>query len=490
MRRHIRLKIITEPLEDRQLLLTIEVDEERAQQAMQQATRQIAREVNVPGFRKGKAPYGVIVQRYGEDAIHREAADILAKKVYSEALEQEEIEPYAPGVLDEVLLHPITFRLTIPLRPTVGLGDYRDYRLKPSIVGVHKEEVQQALEEIRQQNAILDPVDRPAALDDVVVIDLVGQTTDGVTLLRRDGIRVLLDAESTDPAPGFAEAVVEMKTGEERTFTLALPDDFPQEGLQGQEAEFTVRLIEVYKRTLPGLDDDLARTIGNFDSFEKLQEHVREQLRRAAQEKADGEYVEQVLKTIIEQARIEYPPVMFEEALDEAVGDVERALKRETRLSLEDYLRIQGKTMEELREDLNPRAAASLKRALVLGEVVRLEGLEVDEEEISAHIKKVSAPWGARASEVQASLDSNEGQRTVRSRLLADKAVQRLIAIAKGEVSEPISAEEQRSGGDKETRRQGEGETGSGEAEEQGAGERESRSDEEGSAYDVDSNGD
>jgi len=305
------------------------------------------------------------------------------------------------------------------------------------------------------------------------VIDLVGQTTDGVTLLKRDGIRVLLDAESTDPAPGFAEAVVGMKTGEERTFTLALPDDFPQEGLQGQEAEFTVRLIEVYKRTLPGLDDDLARTIGNFDSFEKLQEHVREQLRRAAQEKADGEYVEQVLKTIIEQARIEYPPVMFEEALDEAVGDVERALKREARLSLEDYLRIQGKTMEELREDLNPRAAASLRRALVLGEVVRLEGLEVDEEEISAHIKKVSAPWGARANEVQASLDSNEGQRTVRSRLLADKAVQRLIAIAKGEVSEPISAEEQRSGGDKETRRQGEGETGSGEAEEQGAGEQE-----------------
>ena len=465
------MKITTEPLENRQLILTIEVDEERAQQAMRRAARQIARQVNIPGFRKGKAPYDVIVQRHGEDTVRKEAADMLAQEAYSEALEQEEIEPYAPGVLDEVVLRPITFRLTIPLRPTVDLSDYRNYRLKPTKVKVSKKEVQQALEAIREQNAVLEPVDRPAALNDMVVMDLAGQTADGVVFLRGNDTRILLDAESTEPAPGFAEAIVGMEADEERTFTLTLPGDFPREELQGQEAEFTAKLAEVYERILPELDDDLARTVGNIDSFKELQEHVRGQLRQAAQEKAGGEYVGQVLEAIIEQTQVEYPPVMLEEELNAAVEDFKQQVSHQARLSLEDYLRIQGKTMEELREELRPQATARLKRALVLGEVVRLEGLEVDEEEIGAHIEQISASWGARADEMRTSLDSGEGRRTVRNRLLVDGAVQRLVAIAKGE------AEEQGSGGEEETRGQGEGETGSGgEEETRGQGERETGS--------------
>jgi len=440
------LKITTEPLEDRQLALTIEVDEEQAQQAMRRAARRFAKQVSIPGFRKGKAPYSLIVQRHGEDAIRKEAADLLAQEAYREALEQEGIKPYAPGVLSEVALHPITFRLIIPLRPTVDLGDYRNYRLKPPKVKVSKKELQQALEAIREQNAILEPVDRPAALDDVVVINLVGQTAEGVAFLREDGVRILLDAESTDPVPGFAEAIVGMEADEERTFTLTLPDDFPREELQGQEAEFTVRLTEVYERILPELDDDLARTVGNFDSFEELREHVSEQLRQAAQEKVDKEYAEQVVEAIIEQARVEYPPVMLEETLDEAVKDVERAVRREARLSLEDHLRIHGKSMEGLREELRSQAANRLKRALTLGEVVRLEGLEVDEGEISARIEEASAPWGARADEMRASLDSDEGRRAVRNRLLADRAVQRLVAIAKGEAPKAVAGEEEEEG--------------------------------------------
>ncbi len=465
------MKITTESLENRQVILTIEVDEERTQQAMRRAARQIAKQVNIPGFRKGKAPYGVIVQRHGEDTVRQEAADMLTQEVYLEALEQEDIEPYAPGALDEVVLHPITFRLTIPLRPTVDLGDYRNYRLKPPKVKVSKKEVQQALEAIREQNAVLEPVDRPAALNDMVVMDLAGQTADGVVFLKGSDARILLDAESTEPAPGFAEAIVGMEADEERTFTLTLPDDFPREELQGQEAEFTAKLAEVYERILPELDDDLARTVGNIDSFKELQEHVRGQLRQAAQEKAGEEYAGQVLEAIIEQTQVEYPPMMLEEELDAVVEDFKQQVRHQARLSLEDYLRTQGKAMEELREELRPQATARLKRALVMGEVVRLEGLEVDEEEIGAHIEQVSASWGARADEVRTSLDSGEGRRTVRSRLLVNEAVQRLVAIAKGE------AEEQGSGGEEETRGQGEGEAGSeGEQETRGPGEGEAGS--------------
>jgi trigger factor len=457
------LKVTTEPLENRQLLLTIEVDEERVEQAMQQMAHRIAKQVNFPGFRKGKAPYSLIVQRYGEDTIRKEAAEALAGVVYREATEQEEIEPYAPAALDEVVLHPITFKFTVPLRPTVELGDYSNYRLKPRKVRVYKKEVQQTLEGIREQNMILEPVERPAALNDRVVIDLLGQTSEGVEFLRKDSARMLLDAESADPTPGFAEAILGMKANDERTFTLTLPDDFPREELRGQEAEFTVKMTEVYESILPELDDDLARTVGNFDSLKELEKHIKEQLRQAAQQKADEEYMEQVVGDILEQAQVEYPPLMLEKELDEAVKEFERAVQREARLPLEDYLRFQNQTVEELREELRPRAAARLKRALVLGEVVRLEGLDVDEEEINARIEDVSAPWGARADEVRSSLSSDEGRQAVHSRLLADKAVRRLVAIAQKEAPEAVSAEEQ---GNEEGK-----ETGSKEAEGQEAGE-------------------
>jgi len=463
------LKITTESLEDRQLLLTIEVDEERAQQAMRRIVRRIAKQVNIPGFRRGKAPYDLIVQRYGEDAIRKDAAEMLAEEVYREALEQEEVESYAPGVLEEIALRPTTFKFTVPLRPTVDLGDYSDYRLKPQKVRVYKKQVQQALEEIREQNAILELVDRPAALSDGVTIGLVGQAAEGVEFLKGDDIRMLLEAESTDPAPGFAEAIVGMEAGEERTFTLPLPDDFPREELRGQEAEFTVKLAEVYESTLPEPDDDLARTIGNFDSLKELKEHIKGQLRQAAQRKADDEYAKQVLETILEQAQVVYPPVMLAKELDAAVKEVEQAVKREAHLSLEDYLRIQNKSMEELRGELQPAAAAHLKRALVMGEVVRLEKLEVDEEEVSAQIEQASASWGVRANEVRASLNSNEGQQAVRNRLLTDKAVRRLVTIARGEATEPVSAEEQGDEGAGETEGQSEAGAGSEEAGNKGA---------------------
>jgi trigger factor len=439
------LKITTESLENHQIGLTIEVDEERTQQAMRRVARRIAKQTNIPGYRKGKAPYDVVVRRFGEDTIRGEAADVLTQEIYREAVEQEEIDLHAAGVLDDVTLNPITFRFTIPLRPTVSLGDYRDYRLDPPQVEVSQEDVQQTLETIREQHALLESVDRPAALSDVVTIDLAGQTVDDVVFIKEDGVRIVLDAARTDPAPGFAEAVVGMKADEERTFTLTLSDGFHRKELRGQEAEFTVKLTEIHERILPALDDDLARTVGNFDSFEELEERVRGQLQQTARGKADEEYVAQVMESTLEQAQVEYPPAMLKESLDETVEGFKRALKQESRLSLEDYLRIQGTTMDQVREDLKPQAAARLKRALVLGEIVHLEGVEADEQEGSAHSETVSAAWGDRAAAARASLDSDEPRRAMRSRLLGDKAVQRLVAIAKGEVEE--------------TGRQGDGET-------------------------------
>jgi trigger factor len=451
------LKITTEPLENRQLSLTIEVGEEQTQQAMRRAARQIAKQVNIPGFRKGKAPYELIIQRYGEDTIRREATEMLVEDVYDEALDQEDIEPFAPAMLEDIQLHPITFKFTISLHPTVDLGNYRGYRLKSAKVKIDKKQVRQALEEVRRDNAMLELVERPFTLGDGVVIGLVGRTAEGEEFLNAEDVHLILEAEDDGPVPGFVAAIEGMEASEERTFTLTLPDDFPQEELQGQEAEFTVKMVEVYDTILPKLDDDLARTVGSFDSIKELEKHVKEQLRQAEQQRVDEEYAEQVLEAVVERAQVEYPPVMLERELDDVVGEFERIVKREAKLSLEDYLRLQDRTMEGLRDEFEPHAAARLKRALVLGEVTELEKLDVDEEEIGATIDAVSAPWGVRAEEVRTSLSSAAGRRAVSSRVLANKAVQRLVAIARGEAPE-IGADEAEVGEKHETEETEEGE--------------------------------
>jgi trigger factor len=436
------LNITTETLESRQLRLIIEMDEEETQRAMQRAARRISKQVNIPGFRKGKAPYSLILQRFGEDTVRKEAAEALIEEAYDGALKKEEIEPYAPASLDELELDPIAFTFTVPLSPTVDLGDYRDYRLKHKQPRVSKKQVQEALEDIRMQNAILELVERPSAMGDGAVVRIVAKAGEE-ELIKGEQIHVMLETDSSYPAPGFSEAIVGMAAGDERTFTLALPDGFPREDLRGQEAEFSVKMMEVYDQTIPDLDDDLARTVSSYDSLKELEKQIKEQLRQAVQQKADQEYADQVIEGILKGAQIEYPPVLLEREKENTIREFEQMVRRDAKLSLDDYLRLQGKTVEVLREELEPSAEMRLKRALLLGEVAQLEEIDVDEEELHAQIETVSAHWGVRSEDVRKSLSSDSGRQALRSRLQADKAIQRLVAIARGEAeAEETGSEE------------------------------------------------
>ena len=437
------MKITTEPTGERQLTLTIEVDEERVRRAQRQTAREISREVDIPGFRKGKAPYNVVVQRLGPEVVQQELVNHLAEDLYREALEQEGITPYAPGTLENVEFEPLALEFVVPLMPEVDLGDYRSYRREFSQPEVPEEEVEKALEGIREQNAVLNPLERASAEGDLLEAHLVGQTSDGTVFLDEEEARVLLKPEAGDPIPGLVDALVGLEAGEEQTFTLTLPEDFEIEELRGDEAEFTVTVGKVYERILPDLDDDLARTVGKYDSFAELEEDVRERLRERQRAEAESEYAEQVLEDVIDQAEVSYPPVTLEEALDDAIENYEAQVERREHMMLKDYLRIQGKTMDDLREELRPDVEASLKRSLVLGEIVDQGDIEISEEELDIQIAESAEQYGDQSEAVRAALSRPEAQRDFRNRMLANKAVQRLVAIAKGAAPELGEGEEE-----------------------------------------------
>ncbi len=220
----------------RQLTLTIEVDEDRVRKAMQKKARELSREVQLPGFRPGKAPYDVLVRRIGEETLRAEAVEDLVQPVFEEALEQEGIDLYARPSLDNIELNPVSFKFTVPLSPTIVLGDYRTLRQDVEDVQVTDEALDEALEYVRMRHQVIEPVERAAEIGDVVTISGHGKftapkpaaegeeaATEGEMLFEEESLDILLDDKTLFPDTPFVENVVGMSVGDQKEFTFVFP---------------------------------------------------------------------------------------------------------------------------------------------------------------------------------------------------------------------------------------------------------------------------
>jgi trigger factor len=443
-RKDIVLKIDTQPNDDCTLTLTVEVSEERLKPALEAAARQLSKRYPLPGFRPGKAPLPNVLRQFGEQAVYETALDSLGQKVYEEALDQAKIEAYGPGALDDMQLKPMVLKFTVPLKPEVEMGDYRALRLPYTAPAVSEEEINRVMESLRERQAVLEPVEREAALGDVTTLDVSGFLNEGLNpsdfLLADKDVSLQLDEKADWPMPGFAAQAVGLKAGETRKFDLAFPDDYANDSLKGQVAHFEVSCKEVKSRSLPEWNDDLAKEIGEFQTLDELKARVRDDLQKQAERSAEREYADAALDKLLEQTTIKYPPVVLEQEIDDLMDDLDDRL-REQRLTLDDYLKIENKTREQVREEFRPRAEERLKRALVLGRIVEHEKLDVSSDEVSGEIGRLSAAWGERSSEVRKALSTDNSRRSLTVDLLTNKAVQRLIAIARGDTLEAPASE-------------------------------------------------
>ncbi len=442
------MKVETQDLEDRQVQLTVEVPEDRVQAAMRKAARRLSKNTRIPGFRPGKAPYEVVVRVLGQETVFEEALDDLGPEVYWNALEQTQLEPYAPGTLDEVISEkPLVLRYIVPLAPEVDLGDYRSLRVPWEEPEVSDEALEEVLENLRQGQALIEPADRPAQRSDVVVVDVEGELLEpeedeNPLLVRQEGIPLLLEEDTDWPVPGITDRLKGIAVGEERTFEYTFPEDYPSEDLRGRRARFKVVCHEIKSRLVPEWSDDLARAIGDYEDLLDLRLKVRQELQETARRQAEEAYAEKVLEALVDQAAVRYPPVLLEEEIHELLHDLDQHL-RARNLTLEDYLRIEGKTASELREELRPQAERRLARALVLGRLVEVEDLEVSDEEVEAEIERMVGPLGPQGEELRRFFQQPTARKRIALDLLTKKAVDRLVAIARGEVEEAPSAEAQ-----------------------------------------------
>lgn len=432
-----------ELLDSHEALLEVVFEDDAVEEAKRQAAREISREINIPGFRRGRAPYTKVVQHVGEATVMQEAAEHLLEANYSDILEQADVSPQGPGEFVDMQTDPLRFQIRVPLEPSVELGDYQSIRESWEAPTVSDEEIEQVLEQLREENAILEPVDRAAEMGDQVKVDVHARVEDEVIVDEHE-IDVVLDEDRPFLSPEFVEALVGMSAGEEKSVTLTLPDTVEQPSLQGAEADFDLEVTQVFDRSLPDLDDALASTVGSFESMDELRQDINDRILSSKQEQAETTYRASLVDQLVEQAEIEYPPQMVEETLDNIVEETRQQIQRRQQMSLEDALRLEGRTLEQFREQMLPQAERRLKQSLVLAELARQESIGVSDDEVVQSYNDLFARMGIPQTAAGPSLDiDSDLGRSLRSQVMGQKVMERLASIGRGEVVEANAEDEE-----------------------------------------------
>ncbi len=435
------MNIETKNLGNCEVQLTIEVPEDRVQTAMRSAAQRLGKQTKISGFRPGKAPYKIIVQHLGEETIFEESLETLAQEVYREAIDEVDLKPFDIATLDEQTSRdPLIMRFTVPLAPKVDLGDYRELRLPYDHPEIKDESLEEFLEELRSSQAIIELVDRAVEKSDVAILDINGRLIDKPeekepVLIDEKGIPVLVADSTKWPVPDMMQHLIGLEADQETSFDYTFPDDYSNEDMRGRKASFTIKCLEVKSHSLPEWSDDLARDLGDFEDLADLREKARQDLQARAEESAKAEYAIKVVDKAVEGSTIEYPHVLLDEEINDMLRDLDQRLKMQ-KLSLSDYLKIEQKSQEDLKSEIEPRAREQLKRSLMLGEVVKAEELQVSEDEVDAEVESTLSRFPEQTEKIQQLFNHPIQRRRIANDKLTEKTIQRLILIARGELKE------------------------------------------------------
>jgi len=420
------MKVTAEKMEHRQVALIIEVEHNELEKSREEAYHRLVGKVSIPGFRKGKAPRAVLEQHVGKESLLEEALEQLMPQLYQEAVKSQGLEPIAKPQIEITQTEPVVFQAIVPLKPTVELGDYHDIKVKPEPVEIGNDGIETAMEQIRQKQAVLSPVDRPVQFGDSVTIDIEA-SVDGKTLLDHKGIVYDVDQNSAVPLLGFAENLIGVEKNREKIFTLHVPDDYGIKEFSGKECLCKVAVSEIKEKELPDLSDELAQTIG-YDNLTSLHEKVAADLRAKAEQRSHLELRQKVLDAIIERSSVDYPLILEEREIAYILEDEARRLGY---TKIEDYLHRANRTVEELKQQLCPVARKRVINTLIIDKVAEQEEIEINSSEVDNKIEEMTRSIEDK-EKVQQIFALPRIRESIKQSLRTEKTVDRLVQIATG----------------------------------------------------------
>jgi trigger factor len=432
------MKTKVKQLPESRVRVEAQVPAEEVEQRLQRAARALARDMRIPGFRKGKVPPQVIVRRIGREAVLDEAVRGAIGDWYADAIDAAGIVPVGEPQLDLGELppegEPLAFSIEIGVRPTAKLGEYKGLEVGRREAQVEDERVEHELEHVRDRLAKLEPVTRKAKQGDFVVIDYRG-TLEGEPFEGGEGRDQTVELGGGRLIPGFEDGLVGAEAGEGRTVDVTFPDDYGAEQLAGKPAQFAIDVKEVREKQLPALDDDLASDAAGFDTLDELRDDIRKHLAEADERAIENEFREAVLDAAVAQATVAVPDALVQARAEELWDQTLRSLQRRG-LSKEAYLQISGKSEAEILDEAKPDAEQALRREAVLAAVVEAEGIEPGDEELAEALEHTAQHEGVSSQELLARVKKAGNVEALRDDVATRMALDLLVEAAK-----PISPE-------------------------------------------------
>jgi trigger factor len=422
---------VTELPESR-VRVQVQVPASELEDRLERKARQLGRELKLPGFRRGKVPAPLVIQRVGREAVLEEAVRDTLSSWYMDAIETSGIVPVGDPRVDLGDLPPqgeeLEFSIEIGVLPTATLGEYKGLEVGRGEPEVQESRVQEEIDGLRERLAKLLTAERPATSEDFVVIDYVG-SIDGEEFSGGAGRDQLVELGAGNLVPGFEEGLVGASAGETRTVELSFPPDYSNQDLAGRPASFQVTVKEVKHKELPAVNEDLAVDVG-FDSLQELREDILRRLGEAEESRVQSEFGEAALDAAIALAEVPTPAALVQARAKEMWERMLHSLSHRG-ISREAYLQIDGRGEEEILAELAPDAERALRREAVLTAVVAAEGISPDEEELLEAIGPVAEREGVLPQKLLEDLRAAGRLEEVREDLAARRAVELIAAEAK-----------------------------------------------------------
>lgn len=414
--------------------LKITLPAEEVNKGFKKAVAKIAGQVNIPGFRKGKAPRNIIEMHYGKEAVKQEAFELVANQCYTEALEQEKLIPVSdPKVEDSVFEENKDMELTIKvtLKPEVKLGDYKELHVEKEAVEVTDEAVEEQVQGLRSRHAKMVEAEEGAVIEkgDFAIIDFAG-TVDGEPFSGGEGKGYPLEVGSNSFIPGFEDQLVGLKKGDSTDVDVTFPEEYFVKELAGKQAIFKVNVQDVKRKELPELTDEYVAANSDCKTVEELRASYKERMQKAAENNAQIAYEKALIDLAVANAEFEVPEIMIEDRVTQMIDEMRMSLEAR-KLTLEQYMQYSGIDMKQLRERQHDAAVQNVKTDLVLDAIAKAENIQVSMEDVDSELSAIASQHGATLEDVKKIIKSNGTMGLLLANILRRKAAHVIIDSAK-----------------------------------------------------------
>lgn len=425
------MSFTVEVMEEKNMMkLVIETTAEEFEKGLNEAYNKNKNKITIPGFRKGKAPRKMIEKLYGAEIFYEDAFNEVATEAYDEAIDTNKIDVVSRPTVDIVQMEKgkdVIFTAVVQVKPEVELGKYKGIEIKKIEYPVKDEDVQNEIKQMQDKNSRLVTVDdRALENGDTATIDFEG-FVDGVAFEGGKAEGHELEIGSGAFIPGFEDQLVGMKIDEEKEIKVTFPKEYFSKDLAGKEATFKVKLHEIKKKELPNLDDEFAKDVSEFDTLKELEASIKERLEKDNAQKAKYETEEAAIKAVCDKSKVEIPSGMVDMEVDHMIQDINQRLSYQG-LKLEQYLKMIGKTEEEVRKEYEPQAIEAIKSRLTLEAVRKAEKIEATDEEINAKLEEMAKNYGKKVEEIN---DNENLKDYIKEGIESEKAIDFIVKNAK-----------------------------------------------------------